>query len=356
MYDSFYKFVAKPFQLSPDPKFFFGSSVHRRALAYLKYGLEQGEGFIVITGEIGAGKTTLVRTLLEDVSKRNITAIQLVSTQLEAEDLLRHIATAFDVQSDGASKAQLLRNIEVFLKYQAAQGRRVVLLVDEAQNLPQRSLEELRMLSNFQYSDKPLLQSFLIGQPEFRQVLDRPENEQLKQRVIATYHLGPMGISEIRGYIEHRLKCVGWKGDPGLNDSAYEAIFKFTDGIPRKINVLCDRLMLYSSLERLHEIEGSTVEAVQKEMIGSLSPAKPVVMGDATGQSGQASGAMTTDPTRYDTLELLERRVLSLEQQILSLDKAVRREFAMLRRLLLSSETVRQTTSADKVQDKQDQA
>lgn len=331
MYESFYQLSGKPFQLSPDPSFFFGSSVHRRALAYLKYGLEQGEGFIVITGDIGAGKTTLVRTLLEDMNKRNITAIQVVSTQLEAEDLLRHIAAAFDVQSEGASKAQLLRNIEIFLKYQATQGRRVVLLVDEAQNLPQRTLEELRMLSNFQFGDKPLLQSFLIGQPEFRQILELPENEQLKQRVIATYHLGPMGVTEIRGYIEHRLKCVGWKGDPSISDAAYEAIFRFTDGVPRRINVLCDRLMLFGSLEQLHQIDDAAVASVQKEMLGSgIQARKPA---EPAAAPGDRQGA-ALDPLRYDTLELLERRVLSLEQQILSMDKAMRREFAMLRRMI----------------------
>lgn len=330
MYKAFYKLISNPFQLTPDPRFFYASSVHRRALAYLRYGLEQGEGFVVITGDVGAGKTTLVRTLLEEAAKRNVLAVQLVSTQLDAEDILRQIAAAFRVQSEGISKAQLLRNIEVYLKYQVSEGKRVLLVIDEAQNLPQRSLEELRMLSNFQNGDKPLLQSFLVGQPEFRFKIEQPENEQLKQRVIASYHLGPIKESELKEYIVHRLKCAGWAGDPLFDDDAISEIFAYTNGIPRKINVFCDRLMLYGSLEELHQFSASVVKTVQNEMVGAGVPqARTAVNTSVAGEFDEEA------LSQFEGIQSIERRLISLEQQMLNFDKSFNRECAMLRKVIL---------------------
>ncbi|MCB1770385.1 MAG: AAA family ATPase, partial [Candidatus Competibacteraceae bacterium] len=209
MYIDYYGFSAKPFQLSPDPRFFFGSSGHSRALAYLRYGLSQGEGFIVVTGGIGTGKTTLVKSLFSELDSRQVVAAQLVTTQLEADDLLRTVVASFGLPYEDASKAILLRRFEDFLRGHAEQGRRTLLVVDEAQNLPMRSLEELRMLSNFQVAERPLLQSFLLGQEEFRFTLQDPGMEQLRQRVIASCHLNPLSQDEIGPYIEHRLHIVG---------------------------------------------------------------------------------------------------------------------------------------------------
>ena len=211
MYESFYGLNAKPFQLSPDPRFFYGSKGHKRAAAYLDYGLSLGEGFIVITGEVGAGKTTLVRSMLKKLESENVVAAQLVSTQLDADDTLRMVAASFGLEAEGISKSSLLKKIEGFLQASQRQGKRALLLVDEAQNLSQRAVEELRMLSNFQSGDKPLLQSFLLGQPEFRKTLQNENMQQLRQRVIASYHLGPMEAPETRAYIEHRLKTAGWR-------------------------------------------------------------------------------------------------------------------------------------------------
>ena len=194
MYRSFYGFRVKPFQLKPDPNFFFGSKGHKRAMAYLEYGLSQGEGFIVITGEVGAGKTTLVRNLFRKLDSEKILAAQIVNTDLDSDDTLRMVAAAFGLPYENPSKASLLIGLEQFFRQCDQQGKRALLVVDEAQNLSPRTVEELRMLSNFQTDDKPLLQTFLLGQPEFRKTLLSGDMQQLRQRVTATYHLGSHGF------------------------------------------------------------------------------------------------------------------------------------------------------------------
>ena len=248
MYESFYGLTNKPFQLNPDPSFYFGSRQHKRAMAYLEYGIHQNEGFIVITGEIGAGKTTLVRNLFNKLDPSTVVAANLVSTQLDAEDTLRMVAAAFGVPCKNADKSALLLSLEAFFVSTAQQGKRCLLVVDEAQNLTQRAVEELRMLSNFQLETHALLQSFLIGQPEFRAILQSPRMQQLRQRVIAACHIGPMDPGETKGYVEHRLKCVGWVESPQFSADAFEGIFTASGGIPRRINSLCDRLLLFGFL------------------------------------------------------------------------------------------------------------
>jgi general secretion pathway protein A len=271
MYESYYRFRAKPFQLSPDPRFFFSSRGHRRAMAYLEYGVHQGEGFIVITGEIGAGKTMLARTLARNLETQNLVMAQVVSTQLEADDMLRMVAAAFGLPHEG-SKAMLLSSLEQFLLAAHREGKRALLLVDEAQNLPSKSVEELRMLSNFQSSERPLLQSFLLGQPEFRKTLQSPALEQLRQRVIASCHLGPIDEAETKAYMVHRLQTVGWTGDPSFSDDAFPAIHRHSGGIPRKINLLGDRLLLMGRLDEKHAFTGADVAEVIEELRGEFEP------------------------------------------------------------------------------------
>ncbi len=267
MYESYFKLSGKPFQLNPDPAFFFGSRGHRRAMAYLEYGLHQNEGFIVITGEIGAGKTTLVRSLLQKLDSSKVVAAQLVSTQIDAEDILRLVAAAFGIPSKNLDKADLLLALETFLVTVTASGKRALLVVDEAQNLTSGAVEELRMLSNFQLEDHALLQSFLIGQPEFRDMMQGAGMQQLRQRVIASYHLGPLDVEETKAYIEHRLGHVGWRPDsPSFSADAFEAIFRATGGIPRRINTLCDRLLLAGFLAEQLALTESEVGDVVSEM------------------------------------------------------------------------------------------
>lgn len=262
MYESYYGFNAKPFQLKPDPRFFFGSKGHKRAMAYLEYGISQGEGFIVITGEVGAGKTTLMRNLFREIESKNILAAQIVNTHVGSDDILRLVAAAFGIEYEDTSKAALLTRLERFLRQCDKEGKRALLVVDEAQNLTPRAVEELRMLSNFQTDDRSLLQTFLLGQPEFRRTMLSEDMQQLLQRVIASYHLGPLDQIETQSYIEHRLHTVGWKNDPTLNAEAYAAIFEFTGGIPRKINSLCDRLFLMGYLEEYHAFGEAEVKQV----------------------------------------------------------------------------------------------
>ncbi len=266
MYESFYGLTGRPFQLNPDPSFYYGSRGHRRAMAYLEYGLHQNEGFIVITGEVGAGKTTMVRSLLQKLEQTKVVAAHLVSTQIDADDILRLVAASFGIPAKGVDKSDLLLALEAFLVSVTASGKRALLIVDEAQNLTPRAVEELRMLSNFQLEDHALLQSFLVGQPEFRDTMQSQHMSQLRQRVIATYHLGPMDADETRAYMEHRLKRVGWKGDPRIEPSAFAAIHAFTGGVPRKINTLCDRLLLAGFLTESHVVTETNVEEVIREI------------------------------------------------------------------------------------------
>ncbi len=266
MYEAYFGLRGKPFQLNPDPSFFYGSRGHRRAMAYLEYGLHQNEGFIVVTGEVGAGKTLLVRSLLEKLDPSKIVAANLVSTQIDADDILRLVAAAFGIPSKHLSKSDLLLAIEAFLVSTTAAGKRALLIVDEAQNLTQRAVEELRMLSNFQLEDHALLQSFLVGQPEFRSIMQSPEMVQLRQRVIASYHLGPLDLAETQAYVEHRLGCVGWKGNPAFEAEAQKGIFNHSQGIPRRINALCDRIMLAAFLSDKHQVSAELVEQVAAEM------------------------------------------------------------------------------------------
>ena len=266
MYETYYGLSAKPFRLRPDPHFFYGSKGHKRAMAYLDYGLSQGEGFIVITGEVGAGKTTLVRNLLNNLPSEQIVAAHIVNTHLDSDDTLRMVVSAFGLEYENVSKADLLTRLEQFLRAVDQEGRRALLIVDEAQNLTPRTVEELRMLSNFQTDDRSLLQTFLLGQPEFRTTLHSAGMQQLRQRVIASYHLGPMDAAETQAYIEHRLTTVGWNGDPSFSSGAHAAIFAYTGGIPRKTNTLCDRLMLMGYLEELHAFTEDDVNTVIRDI------------------------------------------------------------------------------------------
>ncbi|HEV8262489.1 MAG TPA: XrtA/PEP-CTERM system-associated ATPase, partial [Burkholderiales bacterium] len=291
MYESFYGFSGKPFQLNPDPAFFFASRGHKRAYAYLQYGLFQGEGFIVITGDVGAGKTTLVRSLLDRLDSNKFVAAQLVSTQLDADDLLRAVAIAFGRPTKASDKAGLLGTLEAFFTSLALQSKRALLIVDEAQNLRARAVEELRMLSNFQLEDRALLQSFMIGQPELRVTMRSAQMQQLRQRVTASYHLGPMDGPETRAYIEHRLTHVGWKDDPHFEPAAFDAIFAATAGIPRRINTLCNRLLLGSYLGERHVLTAEDVDAIFAEVQDELGLEAAVAsVVTATGAPGPKSG------------------------------------------------------------------
>lgn len=275
MYEAFYGLSCKPFQINPDPAFYYASKQHRRAKAYLEYGVQRNEGFIVITGEIGAGKTTVVRGLLDSIDASKVVTANLVTTQLDAEDTLRMVASAFGVRAKDVAKSELLMSLEAFLVSQTTQGKRCLLIVDEAQNLTARAVEELRMLSNFQLGQQSLLQTFLVGQPEFRTILQSPDMQQLRQRVTATCHIGPLDQAETRGYIEHRLKCAGASPDrPSFDAPAFEAIHAASAGIPRRINLITDRLLLLGFLGEKDSFGLAEVNEVVSELNEEVNPGR----------------------------------------------------------------------------------
>lgn len=269
MYDQFYGFTGRPFQLTPDPHYYFESLTHRKALSYLGYGLAQGEGFIVITGEVGAGKSTLVSHLMQTIDKARLTAATIVTSHLDGNDMVQMTAESYGIDTRGLDKAATLKAIENFLHAEARAGRRCLLVVDEAQNLAVDALEELRMLSNFQLGSSALLQIFLLGQPEFRDLVQSsPSLEQLRQRVIATHHLDAMDADEVEPYIMHRLQRAGWNGRPQLTEDAFDAIFDETGGVPRKINALMNRTLLMGAVEQIDTLDGALVHAVIADMAG----------------------------------------------------------------------------------------
>lgn len=266
MYEKFYGLKSKPFQLNPDPRFFYGSRGHQRAMAYLRYGLQQGQGFIVVTGDVGTGKTMLVNNLFRELDQHNIVAAKIVSTNVKEHDLLRLVAADFEIEFERATKAVLLTRLERFFRTCVDDGKRVLLVIDEAQNLPKPSLEELRMLSNFDYKGQPLVQSFLLGQREFRMTLRSPGFEQVRQRIIAAYHLKPLNLEETQHYILHRLRKVGWKTDPSFEPEVFAGVYKFTKGVPRRINTLMDRLLLNGAIEETHAITTRELGTITKEI------------------------------------------------------------------------------------------
>jgi putative secretion ATPase (PEP-CTERM system associated) len=266
MYIEHFQLTGQPFQLTPDARFWFESRTHRKAMAYLGYGLAQGEGFIAVTGEIGAGKSTLVQHLLANIDRARLNTVCLVSTQVEGDDMLRLAAQGLGIATGAVEKARLLEAVENRLEQEFRAGKRTLLIVDEAQNLPVSALEELRMLSNFQVAGKALIQIFLLGQPEFRDKLVSPGLEQLRQRVIATHHLDAMGADEIEAYIRHRLAVVGWQGRPAFSADAFAAIHAETGGIPRRVNQLANRLMLNAAVEGDDRIDARAVHLVAADL------------------------------------------------------------------------------------------
>lgn len=330
MYDEHYGLTGRPFQLTPDPKFWFETATHRKAMAYLGYGLAQGEGFIVVTGDIGAGKTTLTGHLMETIDPARVAAVRIVSTQVEGDDMLRLAAQGLGLPTEGVEKAQLLDRIERHLTETGRGARRTLLVIDEAQNLPTSALEELRMLSNFQAGGDALLQIFLLGQPEFRDRLaDSNQLEQLRQRVIASHHLDPMTADETRGYLEHRLTTAGWTGHPALTDGACKMLHTASGGLPRKLNTLATRALLMGALEKLDTLDEAVIAQVVSDLDGDLPKASaPTVSAPMHPLLAANMANHSAEPDEPNAGH--EARIALLESQIHEQDAALRRVLTLL--------------------------
>ena len=273
MYEKFYAFKEEPFRLSPDSRLCFRHGSYRKAKAYMRYALHRGEGFVMVTGRPGTGKSTLINDLVSELADSNVQFSKLTSTQLEADDLLRLVVLDFGLDGRVDNKAMLLHRLNTYLQRLHHEGRRPLLIIDEAQDLSASALEELRLLTNLQQNNQPLLQIFLVGQEELRDLVMSRQLEQLHQRIVAACHLNPLDEQTTREYVLHRLHHVGWDRDPELDEAIFPYIHKYSLGIPRLINLVCSRLLLHGMVEELHRLGEEDVRtAIESLAMEQLLP------------------------------------------------------------------------------------
>ncbi len=285
VYKSIYKLEGSPFRLAPDHHFSFGHRTYVDARSYLKYAISEGEGIVAITGAPGTGKTTLIASLISELDQAQIKVGLVSNVQLEADSLLDMVVDALSLTLDRTDNDSTLVGFELYLRYQHSKGRRVILIVDEAQGLAPESLEVLRLFSNFQHGSKLLMQIILVGQDSLMDIIKSPGMEQLHQRLIATAQLKPLDLDETAEYIVHRLNCVGWKNNPSFSDEVYRMIHKFSSGVPRRINLICHRLFLHAGLANKAELVGSDalVVIVELHKEGLLTPIARRALGEYVG-------------------------------------------------------------------------
>jgi len=269
MYLEFLGLREKPFSVTSDPAFLYLSRRHREALSHMVYGIRERKGFIEITGEIGTGKTTLCRALLRQLSDNTRTALVLHSNLSELQ-LLHTIVEDFGLNPMRNNRLQLFNQLNRFLLDQAGLGNNIVLIIDEAQNLSLRLLEQIRMLSNLETEKDKLIQIVLVGQPQLREKLNLPTMTQLRQRIGVRYHVHPLDVDEVRTYIDHRLKIAGSDGSLVWTDDALEEVFQCSKGVPRLINLICDRALLACYVFRAKFVNGSIVRRSYQELMGDL--------------------------------------------------------------------------------------
>jgi type II secretory pathway predicted ATPase ExeA len=237
VYKSIYHLDGKPFRLSPDHRFSFSHPTYDDAKSYLKYAISEGEGIVAITGAPGTGKTTLIASLISELDQSRVHVGVVTNVQLDSGSLIEMVVDAFSLKIDHADRVSVMSEFKRFLKQQSEEGRRVILIVDEAQGLTVELLEELRLLSNLQHNSQLMLQIFLVGQEPLMEMVRSPGMEQLHQRLIAAAQLKPLDFEQMIDYIIHRLSCVGWKNDPAFTDEAFSLIHKFSAGLPRRVNL-----------------------------------------------------------------------------------------------------------------------
>lgn len=265
IYCEHFGLMRPPFELSPDPAFLFLGEAHREGLATLVYGVQSGKGFVMLTGEVGTGKTTLLHALLAQLDS-NIHSAFIFNPRLEPLDFFRVLFEELEIKPEGESKAEYLLQLNDFLIQRLRNNERTLLIIDEAQNLSAEMLEEVRLLSNLETSSSKLIQIMLVGQPELKEMLRRPDLRQLKQRIALSQHLRPFNESEMREYIENRLRKAGFTGRRIFKRDALKSIFRFSQGTPRLINSLCDGSLLLGFARQKTLIESRMVEEVAADL------------------------------------------------------------------------------------------
>ena len=328
MYETFYNLKGKPFNLTPDTRFLFRSPGHNRVLSFLRYGILKREGFIVVTGQPGTGKSTLIRALLDEISeKKDLLVAQLEMTQADSNELLAMVAEAFGTNHEGLSKTSILRHWSRFLISEIQRSKQPILIVDEVQNLSIEALETLRLLINYQVGNVPLLQGFLVGQDIFARTLAESETlEPMRQRIITSCHLAPLSSDETKKYIMHRLHVVGWNNDPILTPEALMAIYKNTKGVPRLVNTFCDRVLLLGYIKETHEISEKLIDEVAGEIDNqsySLNQSNRAM------QSTQGIGNAPSPPSQFkhsfsqSDIVILSNQLSEIEVRLEAVEKSM---------------------------------
>lgn len=320
MYEAYFNFKAKPFDLLPNPDMLFLSNSHGKALSYLRYGIQERAGFILLSGEVGAGKTTLIRELIKR-HLDNVTLAKVFNTKADSHQLLTMINDDFGLETEGRSKAILLRDLNEFLIDQYAEGKRAVLIIDEAQNLSMDLLEEIRMLSNLETDGGKLLQIVLVGQPELRDTLNRPELVQLRQRIQIGSHLKPLGRDEVEEYIHYRMEGAGNRDAVSFAMDALDEIHRLSRGIPRLINILCDYLLIDAFANESRNVGLVDVTEIAEELDFERQywPSGPEEDEDAEFESSEVRRSRRLPKRASKVLKLmndLESRLEYLEREV----------------------------------------
>ena len=281
IYKSVYNLNGRPFRLSPDYRFSFSHPTYSDAKSYLKYAISEGEGIVAITGAPGTGKTTLISSLIAELDTTEVQVGFVTNVQLDSGNLLDMVVDAFSLKINHSENVSLMTALKQFLILQRETNVHVVLIVDEAQGLTPKLLEELRLFSDLQHDSRLLMQIFLVGQKPLMDIIRSPGMEQLHQRIIAAAELKPLDLQQTSAYIAHRLLCVGWKDDPILTDEVYDLIYKFSEGVPRMVNLICHRLFLHAGLKEKHKIDGgdTLIVVVELHKEGLLTPVARQALG-----------------------------------------------------------------------------
>jgi general secretion pathway protein A len=270
VYLQYYGLSEAPFDITPNPRFLFYSAKHREAFNHLLYGIRERKGFVQLTGEVGAGKTTLCRAMLDQLSGQYATAL-ILNPVMSSDELMKAIAMEYGLPVHGLDRLDTIGVINEFLLQQVERGQETVLIIDEAQDLTDELLEQVRLLSNLETENRKLLQIVLMGQPELRDRLNNPRLRQLRQRITVRYHLPPLSRYEVTQYIQHRLEVAGAKGAPYFTQPALWRVYNYSQGIPRLLNAICDKALLAGFVNQRERISYSIVGNAVRELEGNIN-------------------------------------------------------------------------------------